>query len=240
MTRLQKYLADAGVASRRASEKLIAEGRVTVNGVTAKLGDSVDETDTVCLDGEAVQPAAARAVIMLYKPRGVVCTSDDPQGRPTVQQYFKDLPYRLYSIGRLDLNSEGLLLMTNDGDLAYHLTHPKFGAEKTYYVVTDGTLTATEAAALTNGVQLEDGITAPARVENIRTTVRGDTSFSITIREGRNRQVRRMAEAVGHKTLRLKRERFAGLSIGTLRPGEWRYLTEAELGHLERLLDGEK
>lgn len=236
MVRLQKYLADAGIASRRASEKLITEGRVTVNGSVATLGMSVSEGDEVLFDGAPVRPAEARAVIMLYKPRGVVCTSDDPEGRPTIQLYFTDLPYRLYSIGRLDLNSEGLLLMTNDGDLAYRLTHPKFGVEKTYYVVTDGTLTATEIASLTNGVQLDDGITAPAKVSNVRTTVRGDTSFLITIREGRNRQIRRMAEAVGHKTLRLKRERFAGLSIGSMQPGEWRFLSDEELARLERLL----
>lgn len=236
MMRLQKYLADAGIASRRASEKLITDGRVRVNGAVATLGMSVSEEDEVLFDGQPVRVAETRAVIMLYKPRGVVCTSDDPEGRPTIQQYFLDLPYRLYSIGRLDLNSEGLLLMTNDGELAYRLTHPKFGVEKTYYVVTDGTLTATEIAALTNGVQLDDGITAPAKVDNVRTTVRGDTSFLITIREGRNRQIRRMAEAVGHKTLRLKRERFAGLTIGSMQPGEWRFLSDEELKKLEPLL----
>lgn len=234
--RLQKFLADAGVGSRRACERLIAEGRVRVNGAVAAIGTTVSETDAVELDGAPVRPAARHVTILFYKPRGVVCTSDDPEGRRTVQDYFAGIPERLYHVGRLDLNSEGLLLMTNDGALAHRLTHPRFGVEKTYYVVCDGTVTAAELARLANGVELEDGMTAPARIEQVRTTQRGDTSFLITIHEGRNRQIRRMAEAVGHKTLRLKRERLGPLTVGSLRPGEWRYLTEAELAALRRQL----
>lgn len=234
--RLQKYLADAGVASRRACEALIAAGRVRVNGATAAIGQSVEAGDTVELDGKPVACAQRHVVILFYKPRGVVCTSEDPEGRRTVQDYFRDLPERLYNVGRLDLNSEGLLLMTNDGALAHRLTHPRFGVEKTYYVVCDGKVTASDFAKLTNGVQLDDGMTAPARVDCIRTTQRGDTSFLITIHEGRNRQIRRMAEAIGHRTLRLKRERFGCLELGTLKPGEWRYLTESELTSLRALL----
>lgn len=234
--RLQKYLADAGVASRRACEALIAAGRVRVNGATAAIGQSVEAGDTVELDGKPVACAQRHVVILFYKPRGVVCTSEDPEGRRTVQDYFRDLPERLYNVGRLDLNSEGLLLMTNDGALAHRLTHPRFGVEKTYYVVCDGKVTASDFAKLTNGVLLDDGMTAPARVDCIRTTQRGDTSFLITIHEGRNRQIRRMAEAIGHRTLRLKRERFGCLELGTLKPGEWRYLTESELTSLRALL----
>lgn len=234
--RLQKYLADAGVASRRACEALIAAGRVRVNGATAAIGQSVEAGDTVELDGKPVACAQRHIVILFYKPRGVVCTSEDPEGRRTVQDYFRDLPERLYNVGRLDLNSEGLLLMTNDGALAHRLTHPRFGVEKTYYVVCDGKVTASDFAKLTNGVLLDDGMTAPARVDCIRTTQRGDTSFLITIHEGRNRQIRRMAEAIGHRTLRLKRERFGCLELGTLKPGEWRYLTESELTSLRALL----
>lgn len=237
MERLQKFMAEAGVASRRACEELIRQGRVTVNGETASLGRSVEpEQDRVELDGKPVQKEQRRTVILLYKPRGVVSTSSDPEGRCTVQDYFREIPERLYNVGRLDLNSEGLLLMTNDGALANRLTHPRYGVEKTYYAVCDGRLTASEAARLTNGVELEDGMTAPARVDAVRTTQRGDTSFLITIHEGRNRQIRRMLEAVGHRTLRLKRERFGPLSLGTLAPGEWRKLSDEEIKKLENAL----
>ena len=237
MERLQKFMAEAGVASRRACEELIRQGRVTVNGETASLGRSVEpEQDRVELDGKPVQKEQRRTVILLYKPRGVVSTSSDPEGRRTVQDYFREIPERLYNVGRLDLNSEGLLRMTNDGALANRLTHPRYGVEKTYYAVCDGRLTASEAARLTNGVELEDGMTAPARVDAVRTTQRGDTSFLITIHEGRNRQIRRMLEAVGHRTLRLKRERFGPLSLGTLAPGEWRKLSDEEIKKLENAL----
>lgn len=237
MERLQKFMAEAGVASRRACEELIRQGRVTVNGETASLGRSVEpEQDRVELDGKPVQKEQRRTVILLYKPRGVVSTSSDPEGRRTVQDYFREIPERLYNVGRLDLNSEGLLLMTNDGALANRLTHPRYGVEKTYYAVCDGRLTASEAARLTNGIELEDGMTAPARVDAVRTTQRGDTSFLITIHEGRNRQIRRMLEAVGHRTLRLKRERFGPLSLGTLAPGEWRKLSDEEIKILENAL----
>lgn len=227
--RLQKYLADAGLASRRRCEELISAGRVRVNGEVAALGESVEPgVDEVTLDGAPVTVRAARVVILFHKPRGVVCTASDPQGRKTVSDYFSHLPERLYNVGRLDINSEGLLLMTNDGELAYRMTHPKFRVEKTYYAVCDGKLTASEAARLVGGVELDDGLTAPARVEHIRPTVRGDSSFTITIHEGRNRQIRRMLEAVGHRTLRLKRERFGPFALGELQSGQWRYLTEQE------------
>jgi pseudouridine synthase len=232
--RLQKFMADCGVASRRACEQIISDGRVTVNGIPAVLGMSVEETDDVRLDGKPLKPAEKRVVLMLYKPRGVVSTSSDEAGRKTVQAFVGDLPYRLYNVGRLDLNSEGLLLLTNDGELCNHLMHPRYGVEKTYRVVCDGTLSASEIAALTNGVQLEDGITAPAKVTNIRRSTTGGTAFSITIHEGRNRQIRRMLEAVGHRTLRLKREAYGPLKLGDLRPGEWRYLSEEELAALAR------
>ena len=237
MIRLQKYLADAGVASRRASEELITAGRVIVNGETAQLGMSVEPgKDTVLLDGKPVEQKEAIYTIVLYKPKGVVSTSEDPQGRSTVQEYVKDIPARLYNVGRLDINTEGLLLMTNDGELAYRMTHPKFSVEKTYYAICDGRLTASEIASLVNGVQLEDGMTAPARVERVRATKTGDTTFLITIHEGRNRQIRRMLEAVGHRTLRLKRERFGPVTLGDMKPGETRQLTQTELNALREAL----
>ena len=236
--RLQKFLADAGVASRRACEKIIAEGRVSVNGQLASVGQSVEPgADHVLLDGKPVSAEAERVVVLLYKPRGVVSTSDDPEGRKTVQTFVTDIPQRLFNVGRLDVNSEGLLVMTNDGELAYRLTHPKFRVEKTYYAVVDGQLSASEIARLCNGVELDDGMTAPARVMHVRPTQNGDTSFSITIHEGRNRQIRRMAEAVGHRTLRLKREQFGPLTLGELHPGERRILSKAEMEELDRLLE---
>lgn len=234
MVRLQKYMADCGVASRRACEAIIEAGRVAVNGAPASLGMSVDpERDTVTLDRKPLHLQRKHVVILLYKPRGYVSSSEDERGRKTVQEFVKDLPYRLYNVGRLDLNSEGLLLMTNDGELANQMMHPRYGIAKTYRVVCDGTLAAGEIAALTNGVELDDGMTAPAKVTNIRRSTTGGTAFSITIREGRNRQIRRMLEAVGHKTLRLKREAYGPLQLGSMRPGEWRYLSDAEVEALK-------
>lgn len=234
--RLQKYLADTGVGSRRACEALIQDGRVRVNGVTATIGANVETGDVVELDGARIAGAQRRVTILFYKPRGVVCTADDPEGRRTVQDFFRDVPERLYHVGRLDLNSEGLLLMTNDGALAHRMTHPRFGVEKTYYAVLDGVVTDEEIGRLAGGVLLEDGMTAPARVERVRMTQRGDTALRITIHEGRNRQIRRMAEALGHRTLRLKRERIGPLSVEGLAPGKWRYLTERELERLYEML----
>ena len=237
VVRLQKYLAEAGVASRRASEELISAGRVQVNGSVATLGMSVDpETDAVTLDGKPVAAKEPTITVALYKPKGIVSTSEDPQGRRTVQEYVRHIPARLYNIGRLDINSEGLLLMTNDGELAYRMTHPKFSVEKTYYAICDGKLAAGEIAKLVNGVELEDGMTAPAKVDRVRATSGGDTSFLITIHEGRNRQIRRMLEAVGHRTLRLKRERFGPVTLGDMKPGDVRPLTERETAALRDAL----
>jgi pseudouridine synthase len=235
--RLQKYLAEAGIASRRASEALITAGRVLVNGAVATLGMSVDpETDTVLFDGKPIKQEEELITIMLNKPKGVVSTSDDPQGRTTVQEYVKDIPARLYNVGRLDINSEGLLLMTNDGELAHRMTHPKFSVAKTYYAICDGKLQPSEIASLVNGITLDDGMTAPAQVRQVRTTSGGDTSFLITIHEGKNRQIRRMLEAIGHRTLRLKRERFGSLQLGELKPGETRRLTQDEMRALRHAL----
>lgn len=233
MVRLQKFMADCGVASRRASEDMIRNGLVFVNGLPAQLGQSVDpEKDCVIVDGKPIRMQRKRVVLMLYKPRGYVSTSEDERGRKTVQEFFHDLPYRIYNVGRLDINSEGLLLMTNDGELANLLMHPRYGVTKTYRVVCDGTLSAGEIASLTNGVELDDGMTAPAKITNIRRSTTGGTAFSITIHEGRNRQIRRMLEAVGHQTLRLKREAYGPLQLGSMRPGEWRYLTDGEIDAL--------
>ncbi len=239
--RLQKFMAQAGVASRRQCEEYIREGRVKINGEIASIGSTVDEAhDAVTFDGAPLVMEEKRVVLLFYKPRGVVSTSSDPEGRKTVQAYFTEFPQRLYNVGRLDINSEGLLIMTNDGSLAQTMTHPKYKIEKTYYAVCDGTLLPEEAEQLRGGVRLSDGITLPAKVERVRPTSTGHTSLLITIREGRNRQVRRMIEAVGHRTLLLKRERVGALSLGGLKPGEWRYLTKEELEWMDTLLSDDK
>ncbi len=231
--RLQKIISERGLTSRRGAERLIADGRVSVNGVPAVLGTRADtEKDRITIDGIPLVSKSKRVYIMLNKPRGYICTLRDELGRKTVTELVRDCGERVYPVGRLDGNSEGLLLLTNDGELCNLLTHPRYGVEKTYRVVCDGTLSASEIALLTNGVELEDGLTAPAKVTNIRKSTTGGTAFSITIHEGRNRQIRRMLEAVGHRTLRLKREAYGPLKLGDLRPGEWRYLSEEEIAAL--------
>lgn len=237
--RLQKYMAEAGVASRRKCEELIQAGRVKVNGETASLGACVEPlTDRVELDGRPLGGSQQKVTVLLHKPRGVMCTAQDPQGRPTVGDYVRDLPVRVYNAGRLDYDSEGLLVMTNDGELAYKLTHPKFCMDKTYAVICDGRLTKEQIAALERGVLLEDGPTHPAKVGEVYGLSNGNTAFNITIHEGRNRQVRRMLEAVGHETLALKRVALGPLRLGDLPSGAYRPLTAQEWAALDALLKG--
>ncbi len=232
--RLQKYLADAGVASRRKCEEIISEGRVSVNGVIAQIGATVDEGDTVLLDGKPVQPAAEKVVYAFYKPKNVICTCAKGEDRIKVIDYFDDVPYRLFTIGRLDYDSEGLIFVTNDGEFADKLQHPRYMKTKTYRVLCTGMISGRDERALMNGVMLDDGMTAPARINYTTTNQKGDTGLSITIHEGRNRQIRRMLEAVGHRTLRLKREGYGPLTLGELKSGEWRYLTDKEVDALLR------
>lgn len=233
--RLQKWMADAGIASRRKCEELIERGLVSVNGHVAQIGCTVEDGDVVEYDGRRITPAAERIILAFNKPRGVLCTASDPQGRKTVLDYFADFPSRLYSIGRLDYDSEGLLLMTNDGDLAYRMTHPKYEIEKTYHVVLDAMLTNAQLETLRTGVTLADGVTAPARVENIRRTDNGHYALDLTIHEGKNREVRRMMEVMGRQTIRLQRTRFAAVRLGGLRAGTWRELTKVEVIELDAL-----
>ena len=229
--RLQKYMADCGIASRRKCEEYIEQGLVTVNGEVALLGMSIDpDTDRVEYDGEVLKKDrnSEKVVIMLNKPRGVVSSCSDPQGRRTTADYFRDLPYRLYNVGRLDIDTEGLLLFTNDGDFAYKVMHPSFEIHKTYRALIDGELTLEQAERLRHGVMLDDGMTSPAAVEGI-SVGENDTSFYIRIHEGRNRQVRRMIDAIGHKTLRLRRVAVGQLKLYGLHTGEWRFLTREEI-----------
>lgn len=226
--RLQKVLAQAGIGSRRACEELIAAGRVTVDGEIAELGRRVDPaTATVEVDGVRVVVDPSRVYYLLNKPAGVVSTASDPQGRPTVVALVPPDP-RVYPVGRLDLATEGLLILTNDGDLAHALTHPSRGVEKEYLVEVEGVPAPGALRSLRTGVLLDDGPTAPARVSLLAD--RGDhAAVEIVIHEGRNRQVRRMCEAVGHPVRRLVRTRVGPITDRSLRPGRWRALEPGEV-----------
>ena len=223
--RLQKVLAAAGYGSRRVCEELIADGRVTVNGEVAVLGRRVDaDVDRIEVDGTPVPVRPGLVHYVLNKPRGVVSTAKDTHGRPTVVELVPPEP-RVYPVGRLDADTEGLLVLTNDGDLAQLLTHPRHGVEKEYLAhVDNGRVSAGALRRLRDGIELEDGFTAPATVSQPEPGL-----LRITIHEGRNRQVRRMCDAVGHPVLRLVRLRIGSLSDRRLGPGEWRPLTVAEV-----------
>lgn len=230
--RLQKFLASAGLASRRASEDLIREGRVTVNGTTAELGTKVDAVrDEVRVDGNLLE-AEPKEYWLLNKPTGVITTAHDPQGRETVLEIVPATG-RVFPVGRLDLDTTGVLLLTNDGDLANRLLHPRYGVEKMYDVEVEGALDQWTVEQLEQGVSLEEGVTAPAEVHVAEATPEGSRIF-MRIHEGRKRQVKRMLEAVGHPVLRLHRRRFGPLDDEGLRIGESRRLTDAEVIALRR------
>jgi 23S rRNA pseudouridine2605 synthase len=225
--RLQKVLARVGLGSRRSCEELIGAGRVTVNGRPAVLGQRVDPRhDRIEVDGLALPVLPGLVHYLLNKPPGVVTTADDPQGRPTVLALVPDEP-RVFPVGRLDADTEGLLVLTNDGDLSQRLAHPSFGVEKEYLAEVEGRPSPGALRRLRRGVELDDGLTAPATVGVVAPGV-----LRIVIHEGRNRQVRRMAEAVGHPVRRLVRTRIGPLTDGGLRPGRWRTLSLAEVRQL--------
>jgi 23S rRNA pseudouridine2605 synthase len=229
--RLQKVLAAAGVASRRACEELIAAGRVTVNGEVAELGSRCDPSeDVVELDGERVNVDPDRVYVMLNKPRGVVTTADDPQGRPTVVDLV-ELPQRLYPVGRLDQDTEGLLLLTNDGELTHRLLHPSYEVERVYVALVPGPVRKRSLAQLREGVELDDGL-ARARRARVLGEERGKALVELVLTEGRNREVRRMLGALGLTVERLARVAYGGVELGELRQGNWRFLTQAEVGAL--------
>ncbi|OHB32358.1 MAG: pseudouridine synthase [Desulfuromonadaceae bacterium GWC2_58_13] len=233
--RVQKVIANAGLASRRQAEKWIEEGRVRVNGQPVSLGDSADpDTDRIEVNGKPILVEPEKYCILLHKPVGYVTTARDPQGRPVVVDLVKNFPGRLYPVGRLDLNTSGLLLLTNDGELAHHLAHPRHGVEKTYLARVRGAVSPRTVQQLEAGVILDDGLTAPARVEVTRQ--QGTHSWvKVTIHEGRNRQVRRMFEAVGHVVSRLQRIQFGFLTLENLGPGQHRRLTKEEVERLKQL-----
>ena len=233
--RLQKIIAAAGYCSRRRAEELIAAGRVRVNGQVAKLGDQADvESSEVLIDDKPVRAAEELTYLLLNKPLGVVTTLNDPDGRRVVTDLVRDQPVRLFPVGRLDINTSGLLLMTNDGDLANRLAHPSHQIDKRYLVKIRGQLTDEAKIKLAQGVLLDDGITAPARVEKVRTRG-GHTWLELCIHEGRNRQVRRMCEALGYQVSRLVRIGYAFLTLGDLAPGQTRIVTKPEVNRLKKL-----
>jgi 23S rRNA pseudouridine2605 synthase len=233
--RLQKALARAGLGSRRVAEALIGAGRVRVNGEVARLGDRADPgTDRIEVDGVVVGVRPGLVHYLLNKPAGVVTTASDPQGRPTVVGLVPAEP-RVFPVGRLDAETEGLLLLTNDGELAHRLTHPSFGVEKEYLAEVDGRPTRGALRRLREGVDLEDGRTAPARASLV-----GDRLLRITVHEGRKRQVRRMCDAVGLPVRRLVRVRIGPITDRRLAPGEWRALEQDEVRALERAAAGSR
>jgi 23S rRNA pseudouridine2605 synthase len=225
--RLNAYLARAGIASRRGADELIKAGRVRVNGEPGELNTFVESRDVVEVDGERVEMQAL-AYVLLHKPAGVVTTARDPQGRPTVVGLVGHAA-RVVPVGRLDVDTTGALLLTNDGPLAHRLAHPRYGVEKVYEVETWKEPDDEALRRLADGVELEDGVTSPARVRRL-----GPARFELVLHEGRNRQVRRMCEAVGHRVRRLHRSVYAGLGVDGLAPGEWRELRPDELELIRR------
>lgn len=232
--RLQKYLALCGVASRRSAEQLIVDGRISVNGkVITELGTKVCGKDKVTFDGREVTLSEQKVYIAINKPTGYLSTVTDDRGRKTVIDLVKnDFPERIYPVGRLDYDTEGLLLLSNDGDFTYAVTHPKHSISKTYEAVIKGKLNDNDILSLCRGVDIGGYVTAPAIVDILREGD-GKTVVQITISEGKNRQVRKMFEAIGHFVLKLKRVSIGGVKLANLKSGKWRYLTDKEIKSLK-------
>ncbi|MFD1989753.1 pseudouridine synthase [Paenibacillus nicotianae] len=235
MERLQKILAQAGIASRRKCEELIVAGKVTLNGeVVTELGTKADPTvDEIIVNGRSIA-AEKKVYIMFNKPKGVITSASDPEGRKIVGDYLKGVRERVYPVGRLDYDSEGLLILTNDGELANRLTHPRHHVPKTYLVTVEGVPHGTALEKFRQGIQLEDGMTQPAEADYYDIdTEKKQATIRVTIHEGRNRQIRRMFEALSHKVIRLKRISFGELLVGNLKRGLYRHLTKEEIDKLK-------
>ena len=238
LLRLQKVLADAGVASRRASEQLILEGRVVVDGrVIRELGTKIDPINSIVeVDGEVISRVITKSYIAFNKPIGVLSTMSDPEGRPSLGDFFSGRNERLFHVGRLDKESEGLLLLTNDGDLTHQSTHPSFGVEKTYFVEIFSPITKEQITELKTGVRLEDGLARPIKVE----AVPGQSWARVVIHEGRNQIVRRMFDELGQPVQRLVRLAFGPIMLGELPVGKWRELNVAEVLSLQKVISVKK
>ena len=230
--RLQKYMAECGVASRRRAEEMILAGQVSVNGQTiTQMGVQVEEGDEVRVDGKIIRPEAQKHYVIYHKPAGEVTTVSDPEGRTCVLDHFRDYPVRLYPVGRLDYDSEGLLLLTNDGTLTERMLHPSHQVDKTYLARVTGAVSRETVRNLCMGVMLDDHKTAPAKARIVKEETFA-TVVLVTIHEGRNRQVRRMFETQGHRVLQLRRVRFGPLELGDLPRGQWRELAPEEVRKL--------
>ncbi len=235
--RLAKYLARAGIASRRASELIIAEGRVQINGIVEiKPQTIIKNGDKVTLDGEELYPTINKLYVLLNKPAGYISTVRDTHSRPTVIDLVKKYNTRLYPVGRLDYDTSGVLLLTNDGELAYRLTHPKYGVKKIYRAIVKGRPGLKQLAQLSRGMEIEGSTTAPAAVKILKSDQNRKTSLvEIELTEGRKRQVKKMFAAINYPVIELERLSFAGLTAGPLKKGEFRSLTAEEVGELYRL-----
>lgn len=234
LERVQKILAKAGIASRREAEKLILEGRVTVNGNVIQLGAKADpEKDHIKVDGKRIPRPEPKITLVLNKPRGYLSTVRDPKGRPTVMDLIGKIRWRLYPLGRLDFDAEGLLLLTNDGEITYRLTHPRFLIPRTYWVKVQGIPEEKKLGLLKKGIRLEDGLAKASSVQ-ILSTREKNSWIRITVNEGRNHLVKRLFAAIGHPVLKLKRIEFGPIQLGNLPVGKFRFLTHEELDHLRR------
>lgn len=238
LVRLQKALADAGVASRRACEELITDGRVSVNGEQiTQLGTKVNpEKDELAVDGEIINVNKSKSYLIFNKPAGVLSTMSDPEGRPSLGDYFKERSERLFHVGRLDKESEGLIVLTNDGEIAHRATHPSYGLVKKYIVEIEGHLSAVQAQELRDGIRLEDGLARALEVIVLREPTPKNAWIEISIHEGRYHIVRRMFEELGLPVLRLIRTEFGPLNIGETKVGRWRHLNEGEVENLFNVL----
>lgn len=231
--RLQKILSQYGIASRRKAEELIKEGRVTVNGQIAQLGQKADpERDYIKVDGKLLVKPEPKVYYAFYKPRKVITSLIDPEGRPTIKDFIKGIKFRVYPVGRLDYDSEGLLLLTNDGELAYQVMHPSSKIEKTYLVKVDGIIDEEKLAKLKKGVKIEGRLARAVNVTLIK-KLKANSWIKITLHEGRKRQIRKMLEKVGHPVIRLIRVAIDGVQLGDLKAGEYRVLTKEEIESLK-------
>lgn len=232
--KLHKYLAQVGVASRRVSEELIKQGRVTVNGQTAHVGMRIDPSRChIKVDGKLLISTEPKKYYLFYKPQKVVSTLTDPEGRACVGDFTKAIRYRVFPVGRLDYNSEGLMILTNDGELAHRILHPSSKVPKTYHVKISDEPSEKDLLRLQTGIRLEDGITAPAKVKTIKKTD-NNTWLEIVLYEGKKRQIRRMIDSIGHRVLKLRRVKINGLSIGNMKAGDIREMSVQEVNRLKR------
>lgn len=235
--RLQKYMARCGLASRRECEKIISQGKVTVNGkLILEMGKKINPSkDEIKVEGRLIVPETKKAYIILNKPVGYISTVSDPMGRPTILELIGDIGLRIFPVGRLDFDSQGLIILTNDGDFTYYLTHPKHGIKKEYRVLVSGSPKNEDIESLKRGINIDDYFTNPAEIININKED-GGSIFKVIINEGRNRQVRRMFDSIGHPVISLTRVSVGNITLGNLPLGSWRYLRQDEVDGIKGMI----